>query len=67
MNITNKTGPRTDPWGIPLVTSSQDDPSPFTITLFFLPSRKAFIHAGHFHSLLALPVSVCVEQCQKHF
>ena len=48
MNIKNNTGPKTDPWGIPLVTSSQDHSSPFMMTLCFLPSRKAFIHARHF-------------------
>uniref|UniRef100_A0A493TV19 ATPase family AAA domain containing 2 n=1 Tax=Anas platyrhynchos platyrhynchos TaxID=8840 RepID=A0A493TV19_ANAPP len=34
-----RTGPKTEPWGTPLVTSHQPDVAPFTITLGALPVR----------------------------
>ena len=43
MNTRNNTGPRTLPWGIPLVTSFQDDCEPFTITLCSLAERNSLI------------------------
>ena len=34
MNTKNRTGPRTLPWGMPLVTFLQSDFEPFIVTLF---------------------------------
>ena len=37
MNKTKRSGPKTDPWGIPLITSVQMENIPFTVTLCVRP------------------------------
>ncbi|KAF1629452.1 Serine/threonine-protein phosphatase 4 regulatory subunit 4, partial [Eudyptes filholi] len=44
IKILNRTGPSTEPWGTPLVTSRQLDLTPFTTTLWARPSRQFFTH-----------------------
>ena len=46
-NKTKRTGPSTEPCGIPLVISHHDDSTPFTNTLCFLPVKKSSIHASN--------------------
>ncbi|KAM9656645.1 uncharacterized protein ACIBXB_008917 isoform 1-T1 [Morphnus guianensis] len=43
IKILNRTGPSTEPWGTPLVTSRQLDLTPFTTTLWARPSSQFFI------------------------
>ncbi|KAK4823665.1 LOW QUALITY PROTEIN: hypothetical protein QYF61_005017 [Mycteria americana] len=42
IKILNRTGPSTEPWGTPLVTSCQVDLTPFTTTLWARPSSQFF-------------------------
>ncbi|KAK4828429.1 LOW QUALITY PROTEIN: hypothetical protein QYF61_026525 [Mycteria americana] len=42
IKILNKTGPKTEPWGTPLVTGRQLDLVPFTTTLWAQPSSQFF-------------------------
>ena len=44
MKKLNKTGPSTDPWGTPLVTSLQPDSAPLMPTLWVLPFSQFSIH-----------------------
>ena len=44
MNTAKRVGPSTEPWGIPLSTSSQFDKLPSKHTLCFLSVRKVSIH-----------------------
>ena len=48
ITITKRTGPRTVPWGIPLVTWYCSDRVPCICTLCCLPSKKPFIHCSKF-------------------
>ena len=43
MKIRNRIGPRTDPWGTPLVTGTDLDSSPSIMTFCDRPDRKDFI------------------------
>jgi len=43
IKILNKTGPKTEPWGTPLVTSHQLDLTPFTTTLCAQPFSQFLI------------------------
>ena len=44
INILKSIRPRTDPWGIPLVTSSQLEKDPLIITLWVLFCSQLFMH-----------------------
>ena len=44
LKMLNKTGPKTEPWGTPLVISCQLDLMPFTTTLCTWPFSQFFIH-----------------------
>ncbi|KAK4827472.1 hypothetical protein QYF61_018708 [Mycteria americana] len=44
IKILNKSGPKTEPWGTPLVTGCQLDLTPFTTTLWVQPSSQFFTH-----------------------
>ena len=41
IKMTKSSGPKTLPWEMPLVTADHSDLWPFTITLCFLPTKKA--------------------------
>ena len=45
INITNKSGPRTLPWGMPLVTSLHSDLCPLTTTHWCRPAKNALIQS----------------------
>ncbi|KAK4821248.1 hypothetical protein QYF61_016547 [Mycteria americana] len=47
IKILNRTGPKTEPWGTPLVTGCQLDLTPFTTTLWAQPSSQFFTHCTH--------------------
>jgi len=49
-NMRNNSGPSTDPWGTPLMTSIHSEKLPRTKTLIFLCFRKFPIHANNFPS-----------------
>ena len=44
MKTRKRSGPRTDPWGTPLVTETASEDSPSTTTLWVRPVRKDWIH-----------------------
>ena len=44
MNKENKTGPRIEPWGMPLTTGAHDDSYPFTRTFWVLLLKNDLIH-----------------------
>src|SRR5215469_342041 len=44
----NRMGPRTDPWGTPLVNSDQFEDSPFMITRCCLPFNQFLIQVKRF-------------------
>ena len=46
MKRTNRSGPNTLPWGMPLVTLAHVDLLPFTTTLWRRPERNASIHSS---------------------
>jgi len=48
----NNSGPSTDPWGTPLMTSIHSEKLLLTKTLIFLCFRKFPIHANNFSSSL---------------
>ena len=51
MKIRNKTGPKTDPCGTPLVTSLHPELWPFIHTFCFLPFNQSFIQSQTFPSI----------------
>jgi len=40
IHIRNSSGPKTEPWGTPLITSTQCEQQPLTVTLICLSSKK---------------------------
>jgi len=52
MLIKNNKGPNMLPWGIPLITSNQDDCSPSKITHCFLLHKKSVTQLSKFASIL---------------
>ena len=66
MNKLNKTGPSTDPWGTPLVTSLQLDSVPLMTTLWVLPFSQFSIHCTDHSSspqFLSFPRRMLWETC----
>ena len=69
MKTLKSTGPKTDPWGIPLVTGCKPDITPFTIILWAQPISKLLTEV--LWTCLAVcwtfcPEWYCERQYQKH-
>jgi hypothetical protein len=57
--IVNRIGPRTLPWGIPLVTDIQFEPVPFITTFCFLLARKSLIQPNFIRDII-------LDHMEKH-
>ncbi|CAM9921516.1 unnamed protein product [Bubo scandiacus] len=59
----NRSGPKTEPWGTPLVTGRQLDLTPFTTTLWARPSSQFFTQQSPvLHPVHCEPVHPTVGQ-----